>query len=328
MSVTDISKSGNGASFTQTSASALTTIFTPNSDCTAASAYASTTWAGNQWAYQLDSGMSKSTCYPSSFSAYQYKSGYWYSPGVCPLSYNYVATSINRPTSGPATTLAICCPPGVHSAPVAGWSCYQVLTTSVSDLSFSNTLETTLPGTTAFANPISVAWQESDLTIFSPASAPLLALKSQGITFPVQSTTGSVASTTSISSSDITPSPSATESANTTASTNNGLTTAAAVGIGVGATVGLFAFAGLIWWFRRHFRIAKRNQKDHSAHSEPSYDPSKDAMHGLGLNQYHNHHVTNQDLAEAPDTGMPYEADDRNTRAELYGNWQGHEAPR
>ena len=28
---------------------------------------------------------------------------------------------------------------------------------------------TTLEGTTAYANPISVAWQESDLSLFTPA---------------------------------------------------------------------------------------------------------------------------------------------------------------
>ena len=111
MSVTEISKGGSGASFTQASAIPLTTLFTPHADCTAASAYESTTWAGNQWAYQLDSGISKPTCYPSSYSDYQYDSGLWYSPGVCPYSYEYVATSVQRPASGNATTLAVCCPP-------------------------------------------------------------------------------------------------------------------------------------------------------------------------------------------------------------------------
>ncbi|KAI1868231.1 hypothetical protein JX265_007054 [Neoarthrinium moseri] len=311
------------------SAIALTTVFTPKSDCTAASAYASTTWAGNQWAYQLDSGISKATCYPSSYSAYQYKSGLWYSPGVCPLSYNYVATSIIRPTSGPATTLAICCPPGVHNAPLTGWSCYQVLTSSVSDLSFSNDLKTTLAGTTAFANPISVAWQQSDLSLFSPASAPILALRSQGITFPPDSTTTSsslsATGTTSVTSS----SPSSTDTAAPIPSSGSGISTASAAGIGVGATVGVFAIVGVIWWFRRHYRIAKRSDhSDQQQSQSTSLEPAKDAAHDTNLAQYHaSLYQGHLALAEAPATDVPLEADYSNTRAELYGGWQGYEAP-
>lgn len=101
----------SGAAFTQTSAIPLTTILTPNADCTAASAYVSTFWAGNQWAYQLDSGIRKPTCYPSDYSAYQYKSKLWYSPGVCPQSYQYVATSTITHDNAPVTTFAVCCPP-------------------------------------------------------------------------------------------------------------------------------------------------------------------------------------------------------------------------
>ena len=111
MSATEIKQDGLSASFTQTSAIPLTTVLTPSDDCTAASAYESTEWAGAQRAYQLDSGINKPSCYPESYSEYQYDSGLWYSPGVCPHLYNYVATAVYRPESGPATTLAVCCPP-------------------------------------------------------------------------------------------------------------------------------------------------------------------------------------------------------------------------
>lgn len=111
MSVTRISKSGSGSSLTQSSTIPLTTVLTPNADCTAPSAYVATPWANNQIALQLDSGFSKSTCYPSSYGQIQYDSGLWYSPGVCPYSYEYVATSVQRGAGGDATTLAICCPP-------------------------------------------------------------------------------------------------------------------------------------------------------------------------------------------------------------------------
>ncbi|KAI1334398.1 hypothetical protein F5Y15DRAFT_291964 [Xylariaceae sp. FL0016] len=308
MSVTEISKAGSGASFTQKTASALTTVITPKADCTAASAYEPTTWAGNQWAYQLDSGISKETCYPSSYSDYQYNSGLWYSPGVCPLSYEYVATSIQSSASGPATTLAVCCPPGIHTAPESGWSCLQVITSVDTDLSFANTLSTTLPATTAFANPISVAWQESDLPLFTPASAPLLALAAQGITFPPASASSSLTSSTTSSSSS---------SSTSAASGSSSLSTGAAAGIGVGVTVCLFALILGVWWFVRHFQVMRRNNSSPQEGAGVAREKTENLHHG-------NPYAVNQHPVEAPDTTLRYEVDGRNPRSELDGGWQGH----
>jgi hypothetical protein len=108
--MTSISEYEEVSSFTQTSSIPLTTIFTPNKDCTDDDAWKTLTGADYVW-HELDDGILKTTCYPSSYVKYQYNSNDWYSPGVCPLSYVYVATSVVSQGDEPATTFAVCCPP-------------------------------------------------------------------------------------------------------------------------------------------------------------------------------------------------------------------------
>ncbi|KAK3719904.1 hypothetical protein LTR37_004027 [Vermiconidia calcicola] len=315
MSITQLSIDGRGASLTQTAAIPLTTIFTPPFDCTAPEAYDRTEWAGNQWAFQLDSGVNTPSCYPSSYSEYQSNGRrLWYSPGVCPHLYEYVATSIrSAEDAGPATTLAICCPPGVHDAPNGHfWSCGQVLTSVATDLTFSNdafSSSTRLPTTTVYANPISVAWQEKDLSLFMPASAPLLALSRAGVTFAPDSSTSQSTSSPSTSSSPATSVPSA-----ETAQPKLDLSSGAAAGIGVGATVAVISAAAGLWWLLRNYKFSRRRHQDQlqfpaeGGQDQKSYLPSGHAM------------------AEAPDTGRPYEADYSNVRVELEGRWHAPEA--
>jgi hypothetical protein len=92
----------------------LTTIYSPSLDCAAASAYTTSVWAdkingGDEIAILLDDGAHISSCYPSSYSKYQYHTGYYYSPGVCPSSYQYVATSVQSDDSEQPLTLILCC---------------------------------------------------------------------------------------------------------------------------------------------------------------------------------------------------------------------------
>ncbi|KAF4946354.1 hypothetical protein FSARC_14215 [Fusarium sarcochroum] len=169
----------SGADFTQTAVIPLTTIFTPNEDCTAASAYDSTIWAGNQWAYQLDSGISKASCYPSNYKNYQYRSKLWYSPG-----------------------------------------------------------------------------QESDLSLFSPKSAPVLALESAGVTFPPGSTT----TTSGTSSSASTTSSDSESPTNDTDGGSDGLGTGATAGIAVGAAIGGMLAIGLLWWLTKRYKVSRREK--------------------------------------------------------------------
>ena len=199
---------------------------------------------------------------------------------------------------------------GVHSAPSEGWSCYQVLTTSDAALSFSNSQA----GTTAFANPLSVAWQEADLSLFTPASAPILALSSAGITFPPDSTTIHSVSTSSASSATTM----STAAMSTTTSTNphpsSGLNTGAAAGIGVGATIGGLALIGGLWWFTQRYKLTQRQQNSQRRR------PHDRTVEVKGP------YLVDGTVVEAPNTSMPYELDDRNVRAELDGGWQAPEA--
>ncbi|KAM0228700.1 hypothetical protein ACHAPO_010561 [Fusarium lateritium] len=101
---------------------------------------------------------------------------------------------------------------------------------------------------TYLANPIFVAWQESDLSRFSPQSEAREALQSAGVTFPTNTESGS--------------STSETESGNTqdgdSESGGGGLSTGAIAGIGVGA--GIIGIMGIvaIWWFLKRYKISRR----------------------------------------------------------------------
>ena len=129
------------------------------------------------------------------------------------------------------------------------WSCTQIQTTQ-------------LPGdasvTVAFANPINVAWQASDLDKFNPPSAPLLALASQtdGTVTPASSSTLSSARTSSTTGNSGAPS--------STNKNSSDLSTGATAGIGVGAAVaGLAIVAGIVcWFFRRHKSTQKPSKAD------------------------------------------------------------------
>lgn len=84
------------------SALPLTTLFTPPSDCRASSAY----WQpGNATSIN-----STTTCYPQSWESYQKTANGFYSPGVCPLSYEWPTVSVVPAPDGIPVTQAVCCP--------------------------------------------------------------------------------------------------------------------------------------------------------------------------------------------------------------------------
>lgn len=130
------------------------------------------------------------------------------------------------------------------------WSCTQIQTEQ-------------LPGdasvTVAFANPISVAWQSSDLDNFVPKSAPLLALANQtgGILSSASSTATSAASTTARTTRYGAPTSSSTSGSD--------LSTGAKAGIGVGAGVaGLAIVVGIIYWVFRCYKLTQKSPKTES----------------------------------------------------------------
>ena len=139
------------------------------------------------------------------------------------------------------------------------WSCTQLQTTQ-------------LPGqasvTVAFANPISVAWQSSDLDKFIPASAPVLAL--------AQQTGGSISATSSSLSLSTTTTNTQYPSSTITTTSGSELSTGAKAGIGVGVAVAALAIiAGILYWFFRRYRLRQKPKQ-----TQESTAAEKRDMHG------------------------------------------------
>ena len=217
---------------------------------------------------------------------------------------------------------------GMHTAPSTGWSCYQA--SSDGFLGFST------GGTTAFGNPISVAWKEEDLSLFTPASAPILALSKVGITFPGHSTAGHTSTLTSsvsrlgsTTTSVNSQTHSGSDSGAGSGSGSSSLSAGAAAGIGVGATLGGLAIIGCLWWLARRYKVTRRS------HPLESQEPISGIAHEKDTK---GPHLVDGALSEAPNTDLPYEADSgntrteleadsRNARAELEAGWQAPEAP-
>ena len=96
-----------------------------------------------------------------------------------------------------------------------------------------------------------MAWQESDLSLFSPPSAPVLDLIRAGVTFPRSATS------TTPTSNDSRISP--------TSQRSSGISTGQAAGIGAGATIAGITIIGTITWLlwrRRRAARMKLNKPD------------------------------------------------------------------
>jgi hypothetical protein len=95
----------------QTENRPLTTVFTPPSSCFKPSQWLSSpnTWSGGITAFGVNI-VDVPQCYPSGLSEYTTDNTVWFSPGVCPESWNYLAT-MTRVTGGSTITSAYCCPP-------------------------------------------------------------------------------------------------------------------------------------------------------------------------------------------------------------------------
>ncbi|CEI63728.1 unnamed protein product [Fusarium venenatum] len=287
----------------------LTTIFTPSKDCTGDDAFKSRT-VGSYVYCQLEDGADRSTCYPSSYSEYQYDTMKYYSPGVCPLSYVYLLTFKSGLGNSPTTTYATCCPSGMTEL-ANNWSCQKSLTTHVTITNVTDS-QTTVYSTTYWANPIFVAWQESDLSRFYPQSEARAALQSAGVTFPTNTESGS--------------STSETESGNTqyedSESGGGGLSTGAIAGIGVGAGIIGIMIIVAIWWFLRRYKVSRRTSNvdereqpwEQQIYEAP--DTRKDFQH---IHEAPNDIKASQQIYEAPDTTKdPYqihEAPDTTTKS-------------
>ncbi|KAK5171429.1 uncharacterized protein LTR77_004573 [Saxophila tyrrhenica] len=306
----------------------LTTPLTFPPDCTAPSAWSSTRWANNQIAYQLDSGVHQYTCYPPRYSSLQYEGSGWYSPGVCPASWEYVATSVMTGDLGVVRTGVVCCPEGMHT-----WgdkfSCTQVIT-SGGKLTFSETGD----GATAFANPVSVMWEEKDLSLFQPASAPVLALSSMGVTFPASTASTSFPSLIPSSTGKGfggAPATSGTAGGTSTgsgdsSSSDSGLATGAAAGVGVGATVGGLALIAGIWWLvRKNWKVSRREPSIEKGAGYEQAGGMDEGSPDEGLEGMPHYAQQPAVIAEAPNDTVRHEVAADTYRAELDGGWYASE---
>ncbi|KAK3114213.1 hypothetical protein LTR53_007680 [Teratosphaeriaceae sp. CCFEE 6253] len=223
----------------------LTTIFTPPASCfdMKFGVMLDGTVSGNPSAFR-DYSAAVQACYPESYSELELSTGLWFSPGVCPSGYARASQGADIADGNPSLTLAWCCPSGTYTTGVA----------------FSNFV--------ALQWPISVMWREEDLSLFSPASAPILAAASTTsasdststrtpTSTRTQGTSGGASLTsTSIPAGSTTSAPSAT----TSAASSGGLGTGAQVGIGVGVAVPVVALLGLGFWFYLYRRKTKRSK--------------------------------------------------------------------
>lgn len=308
----------------------LTTIYTPPQSCLDAPFTLQTSSSGvagfsSAW---RDPSQTSANCYPSSYSSLQYNWG-WYSPGVCPSGYNIAQSRIVR-NGSIGTTLAFCCPASmtISGLSSSGGSNYQYCTSLASDVpvwSYINNAWSIVTASsfsfTAFQWPISVEWALSDLSRFTPASAPVLAATAT-------STISSLASGANIGS------PSTGSPASPPFSFERGLSTGAQVGIGAG--IGLAAIAvivAVILWLlkRRKVRAVGRSR---DAKEEPLYVDGKFELATEGAER-----SPPQPPAELAESGSPLEVHSENkfqvntanlqtqrSPVELDGNWYGYEA--
>lgn len=164
-------------------------------------------------------------------------------------------------------------------------------------------------GSAIYALPVSVAWEEDDLTKFDPPSAPITAMKRDGWALPSSSPSQNATITPAPSSSS---SPAETPSATSPSpspSRGGGFSTGAAAGTGVGVTVVAFAAIGVLWWYTRRHRTRRKHDGEVAEAEEAApYRAEKD-----GTERY-----------EADAKGKLAEAEGKSV-AELDSGWQAPE---
>lgn len=164
--------------------------------------------------------------------------------------------------------------------------------------------------------PLMVAWQSDNLPYFTPVNAPILARET-----PLSSRSSSSSSSSSPESAGSTPkNPAASKTGAATPAKNNSdssLSPGAGAGIGVGVAIAVLALIALIAWFCvRRRRKAKRDFEAKNASAEQS---------GSGYTS--NYEADSRDRYELTSAAPPPQEVDgtSSNRAELRGNWEGHE---
>lgn len=274
----------------------LTTVFTPPADCfsqlpetwsTCNTCYGST---GHDSIYGLNCYWSQpQSCYPTGAqvkawfgNSFTYAVHYFYSPGVLPSGFSGLGQVVASGSTAEGGCLSYVSSLPNYSARgkrilmcSRGWEargprwCSSAATLQTYSLGSAFSV-----GQFAAVLPrVQVYWAASDLTSFSPPSAPILAASST----PAQPVSSSMlASATVHVTSTTKETPSMTSAASTLpASTNlanqsdrQGLSTGAKAGIGVGAAIGVLSILVVGYLFFRRSR--RRNREDELQRSRVS----------------------------------------------------------
>ena len=177
------------------------------------------------------------------------------------------------------------------------YKCAQLISTPTWYINGSHTVSTS-GYFTGFASGLWAEWEKKDLSLFTPASAPILGFERLGGT----STSGS--------------SQTATISSQKSGSSRSSLSVGAKAGIGAGVAIFVLLLLGAaLLWMRRYHHRNQTSSDELTEKSRAELDPRAD-------------------VSEAPDYAKRHEAVGSNTYAEkrsqhdvaeLDGNWHGHE---
>ncbi|KAF2721106.1 hypothetical protein K431DRAFT_346608 [Polychaeton citri CBS 116435] len=262
---------------------ALTTVFTPPADCISKWTYEPEIWNSEPGGLLLQNEAYVSqdkTCFPSSFNNWGRAPSFiqLFSPGACPSGYSTVSNGISG-----ATTTAVCCPnkfsytatlstvnAGSKSAEYYGCtSLYLGPTPTVvfaatngttSDLFGTSTgLETITSDILMWAQPITVAFQQKDLALFTTSASSTTA------------TTAMITSTPNAQTSSSTPVTSQPPSSSPSSKGGSDLTGGDIAGIAIGAAAVLGIIIGLAIFFRRRNSVQLPTpQETQAAQAAPS----------------------------------------------------------
>ena len=180
---------------------------------------------------------------------------------------------------------------------------------------------TTISISTAFVEVewvVKVVWESSDLSVFTPKSAPLLPLSSQAVS-------GNDSSVPNPTRKKQHPSGTAGDHSSTSGNSSAaGHSSGAKAGIGVGVPIAALALlVAIVLCIRYRRRKSPRNEPSNGRQPEsqteyPTADAEESASEMPGGSQIH----------EAHGTSKPAEADPSTMRAELDSGWPGHETQR
>jgi len=188
--------------------------------------------------------------------------------------------------------------------------------TDATDVVVGNTTTSYASSFLGIAPLMLIAWESSDMAVFTPPSAPLLQVVAATAT-SVNSTSASDSTTSIGNANDIAASATDVRSLRTDTLPVSGLGQEAKIGIGVGAACGVLLVCTSIGMLLYRRRV--RQSREKTSNGQPARETD-----GVGI-------VAKAELAgdshvrEIDSREVYAETDDANARHELEGNWHGYE---